>query len=449
MGTVKMRSDWERELVRFSEPFVAALGHKARRRWAPLYLQGLLGPGERKSVQPMAARLAPEDHEQLHHFIATSHWDLAPLEQALVRAADRLVGGAEAYLILDDTSLIKQGRHSVGVARQYCGALGKRANCQTLVSLTLARGEVPVPIGLRLYLPQEWTAQTRRLKRAHVPPEARAFQPKWQIALEELDRVRMAGAHFGSVLADAAYGTCGAFRAGLSTRGLIWAVGVLSTQKVYPEHVRECWPRPNRRRGRPRKHPQLSHRACSVAQMIDRSGRFRTLSWRMGTKGSLQCEFAAVRVRMADGPPMARGQHRPGEKGWLVCERRGSGEHKYYLTNHPPQSALRQLASAIKARWVCEQAHQQLKEELGLDHFEGRSWLGLHHHALFTMIAMAFLQHLRLRPGRGGGKNRTTPTRPAAAAHPARRTPRLPRSPREPTVASLSTVPHARGLPSA
>ncbi len=133
---------------------LAALGHKARRHWAPVYLRGLLGPGERKSVQPLAARVAPGDHEQLHHFVCTSRWDPAPLGAALVREAARLVGGPDAVLVVDDTALVKQGRHSVGVARQYCGQLGKRANCQTLVSLTLARGEVPVPLGLRLFLPE-------------------------------------------------------------------------------------------------------------------------------------------------------------------------------------------------------------------------------------------------------------------------------------------------------
>ncbi len=147
--------------------------------------------------------------------------------------------------------------------------------------------------------------------------------------------------------------------------------------------------------------------------MIQRQGprAFRRFSWRRGTKGPLVAECAAVRVRVADGPLMARAQHLPGEAAWLVCERRAGGEQKYYLTNHPAAASLRQLARAIKARWVCEQAHQQLKDELGLDHFEGRSWLGLHHHALLTMIAFAFLQHLRL-----GGKTAAGPAGPRAAA---------------------------------
>jgi SRSO17 transposase len=206
MPSRRTEATWEQEFARWLTPFLEALGHKARRHWAPVYLRGLLGPGERKSVQPMAARVAADDHEQLHHFIATSAWDPAPLEAALVREAQRLVGGRDAVLIIDDTALIKQGRHSVGVARQYCGQLGKRANCQTLVSLTLARGEVPVPVALRLYLPEEWTADRARCRQAGVPPERIAYRTKGELALAELDRARAAGARFGAVLADTGYG---------------------------------------------------------------------------------------------------------------------------------------------------------------------------------------------------------------------------------------------------
>jgi SRSO17 transposase len=433
--------DWEQEFARWVTPFLEALGHKARRRWAPVYLRGLLGPGERKSVQPMAARVAPDDHEQLHHFIATSAWDPAPLEAALVREARRLVGGPAAVLIIDDTALVKQGRHSVGVARQYCAPLGKRANCQVLVSLTLARGEVPVPVALRLYLPEEWTAEPARCRRAGVPG-ALAFRAKWQLALEELDRIRAAGARFGAVLADAAYGMCGEFRQGLSARGLTWAVGILPTQKVYPLPVRlrRARPQPS---GRPPKHPVPSAPSLPATAMLARLGprAFRRLTGRRGTKGPLVAAFAAVRVRVADGPLMARAQHLPGGAAWLVCERRATGEQKYYLTNHPATASLRQLATAIKARWVCEQAHQQLKDELGLDHFEGRSWLGLHHHALLTMISFAFLQHLRL-----GGKTAPRPTGARAPAGPLAARGAPPAARRGRRRPALSTLPHAGHL---
>jgi SRSO17 transposase len=227
---------WEDELERWLGPFLARLGRKERRRWAPFYLKGLILPGERKSVEPMAARVAPGDLQQLHHFVSTSPWATAPLEDELAKAADRLVGGPEAVLVIDDTALVKQGRHSVGVKRQYCGQLGKRANCQSLVSLTLARAEVPVGVGLRLFLPEDWGADAARRAAAGVP-EAVAYRPKWKIALDEIDRVLASGARFGAVLADAEYGKAAEFRAGLDERRLAYAVGILPTQKLYPADV--------------------------------------------------------------------------------------------------------------------------------------------------------------------------------------------------------------------
>src|SRR5919206_656039 len=181
------------DLDRWLAPFLDALGHKKRRTWAPLYLRGLLGPGERKSLQPMAARLGLSGHDQLHHFIASPAWDDGPLWTALAGEADRLVGGPEAVLVIDDTALPKKGTLSVGVARQYCGALGKKANCQSLVSLTLAQGEVPVPVGLRLFLPDEWVADAVRCARAGVPEVNRIARSKGEIALCEVDRLRAAG----------------------------------------------------------------------------------------------------------------------------------------------------------------------------------------------------------------------------------------------------------------
>src|ERR687894_289189 len=208
---------WEDELGRWLEPFLARLRRQAQRRWAPVYLKGLLLPGERKSVEPMAARVAPGDTQQLHHFVSTSPWTTAPLEDELAKAADRLVGGPGAVLVVDDTALVKQGRRSVGVKRQYCGQLGKRANCQALVSLTLARAEVPVGVGLRLFLPEDWCADAERRAVVGVP-EAIAYRPKWAVALDEIDRVRASGGRFGCVLADAEYGRAAEFRAGLAER---------------------------------------------------------------------------------------------------------------------------------------------------------------------------------------------------------------------------------------
>ncbi|HEY5678156.1 MAG TPA: IS701 family transposase, partial [Myxococcales bacterium] len=297
---------WEDELGRWLAPFLARLRRKAQRHWAPFYLKGLILPGERKSVEPMAARVAPGDLQQLHHFVSTSPWATAPLEEELVRAADRLVGGPDAVLVVDDTALVKQGRRSVGVKRQYCGQLGKKANCQALVSLTLASAEVPVGVGLRLFLPEDWAADAGRRAAAGVP-EAVGYRPKWRIALDEIDRVLAAGARFGHVLADAEYGRAAEFRAGLAERHRTYAVGVMPVQQVYPADVTLAFPE-REATGRPRKHPVPSAASVAAAELLEaRPAAFRAVSWRTGTKGPLRAEFAAVRVRVADGPAASGG----------------------------------------------------------------------------------------------------------------------------------------------
>lgn len=414
-----MEEDWRSDLEAWLAPFTAALRHKTRSRMCPAYVAGLIGPGDRKSVQPMAARDGDVSYDRLHHFIASGVWDTGPLASELLAAADRMVGGDDAWLIIDDTALPKKGRHSVGVAPQYASALGKNANCQTLVSLTLASGEVPVMVGLRLFLPESWTSDPARLDRAGVPDDHRSYRTKPEIALAEIDRVRAAGVRFGCVLADAGYGLSAPFRQGLSERGLAWAVGIPFKQKVYPADVAMIFPVAGRGRPRQRHIPDVK---SVTAQAMLETARWRSVSWRRGTKGRLAARFAAVRVRVADGPPQRirdmGAQHLPGEEVWVIGEHRSTGERKYYLSNLPADTPLKQLAGAIKARWVCEQGHQQLKEELGLDHFEGRSWIGLHRHAMMTMIAFAFPQTQRLKQARGGKKNRGTATTAEPAGDP-------------------------------
>jgi SRSO17 transposase len=313
------------------------------------------------------------------------------------------------------------------VARQYCGCLGKRANCQVLVSLTLARGEVPVPLGLRLFLPEAWVADPERCARAGVPEEQRRPLAKTDLALAELDRVLAAGARFGGVVTDAGYGISAEFRLGLSARGLLWAAGIPKVQNVYSTSVELLWPRAAT--GRPRKHPVPSEEPIAAEAMLANAA-WRRVSWRRGTKGPLAAEFAALRVRPAEGGQLRDGRHPPGEEVWLVGEHRAPGERKYYLSNLPADTTLEKLAALIKARRACEQAHQQLKEELGLDHFEGRSWTGLHRHAPMAMVAFCFLQHLRLRERgekRGPTAGTAAPADPAHGPAPAARA--LPRRP--------------------
>lgn len=339
--------DWRTALERWLKPFLAALEHPSRQAMCPLYAAGLIGPGDRKSTQPMAKRRGLPSHDALHHFISAGVWDAAPLEAALVGEADRLVGGPEAWLVVDDTALPKKGRHSAGVAPQYASALGKNANCQTLVSLTLAAGEVPVPVALRLFLPESWTIDTARLDKAGVPEVWRTPRTKPEIALAEIDRVLAAGVRFRAVLADAGYGLSAPFRRGLSDRGLFWAVGIPRQQKVCPADMQLISPVAGH--GRPRQR-HIPDTLSAAAETILSGANWRQVSWRRGSKGRLSARFAAQRVRVADGPPQrirdGGGQHMPGDEAWLIGEHRTSGERKYYLSNLPANISLHTLANA-------------------------------------------------------------------------------------------------------
>jgi SRSO17 transposase len=402
-------SDWKEELGRFLKPFLDRLGHKARRQMCPLYVSGLIGPGDRKSIQPIAERLGFGEYDQLHHFIAAGVWDARPVETELLVQADRLVGSSDAVLVIDDTAIPKKGTHSVGVA-----AFGAGQDRM---------------LALRLFLPESWTSKRARLERylasrkrqryqgLAVPAEYRTARTKPEMALAEIDRAIAAGVRFGCVLADAAYGLSAPFRQGLTARKLAWAVGIPRHLKVYPADVQMIWPVAGRGRPRQRHVPNILSMA---AEEMLADARWRNITWRTGTKGKLKARFAAVRMRVADGPPQRirdKGQqHLPGDEAWLIGEHRMSGEKKYYLANLPANTDLRTLAATIKARWICEQAHQQMKEELGLDHFEGRSWQGLHRHALMTMIAYAFLQHTVSQQQRGKKRIDGPPPQPTLPA---------------------------------
>lgn len=328
--------EWNAALADWLKPFVEKLGHKKRQQMCPVYIAGLIGPGDRKSIEPMAARFAPERYDRLHHFISDGVWNAGPLETELALQADKLIGAPNAFLVIDDTSLPKKGDHSIGVAPQYASMLGKRANCQTLVSLTLARDEVPVAVGLRLFLPESWTSDPSRMERAGVPEQFRHPRSKPEMALDEVDRLMVAGARFGTVLADAGYGLSAPFRQGLGARGLTWAVGIPKHQKVYPAGVSLIFPVADR--GRPRKNPIPDTLSVAAEVMLSKA-TWKKVSWRRGTKGSLRARFAALRIRIADGQPqriLDKGQqHLPGEEAWVVGEWRSSGERKYYLSNLP------------------------------------------------------------------------------------------------------------------
>ena len=278
---------------------------------------------------------------------------------------------------------------------------------------------MPVPVGLRLFLPEEWIKDPERCAAAGVPEAEIVSRSKGEIALAELDRLRAAGVRFGLVLSDAGYGASAAFRHGLDERGLCWAVGIPRNQKVYAPDVQLLPPTGRQCRPRPDQEPQTAD-AVLAAQT------WRRVTWRRGSKGPMAARFAAVRVRIGDGATFANNRHLPGEEVWLVGEWRTSGERKYYLSNLPLRTSRRALVAAIKARWVCEQGHQPLKQELGLGHFEGRSWTGLHRHALMTCIAFAYLQHLRLAEAGSArsGEKVTSRSGIATITQPAGRAPR-------------------------
>jgi SRSO17 transposase len=385
-------------------------------RWAGVYLQGLLLDGERKSIEPLSRRVTvPDDltatdpEQALQQFINQSPWD----EQAVLRRyrahLARTFASPDGIFLFDDVSFPKQGTHSVGVQRQYCGALGKKANCQVAVSVHYVSPTGHYPLDVRLYLPDSWLGKKKRLDKARVPKDHRRARTKPQIALDLLDRVRAEGLPGRAVVADAGYGVSGAFRGGLERRGLKYIVGVTEDLVVFTDRPR--WVEPTRAgRGRPRTRPRLAAdnpRPVAVGELAGRIRR-RKVTWREGTKGALAGRFGWARVWPGQG--WSTGACAGAEPIWVLIEEQADGQLKYAFSNLPADTSCARAVRLWKSRWPVEQGYQQLKEELGLDHFEGRSWRGFHHHVAMTLLAYGFLllERHRLTEER----NRTTTTRP-------------------------------------
>ncbi len=388
-------------------------------RWAGVYLQGLLTDGERKSVEPLSRRvalppgLASRDPEQaLQQFVSQSPWDEHKVLARYRALMAEHFGSPAGVFVLDDTGIPKRGRHSVGVSHQYCGALGKRANCQVAVTLHYSGPRGHFPLALRLHLPESWTGDARRMDAAGVPEAVRAHKTKPQIALELLDRARAEGIAGGAVVADAGYGNAGELRDGLAERGLRYVVGVAPDTVVFTEPPR--WvrrPKPLHGRTSQRWWPAAdSPRPIAVGELAGRLARER-VAWRDGTKGRLSAPFAWVRVWVAAG--WRHGVFvRPAEQ-WLLVEEQPGGEIKCALSNLPPGAPVLEAVRLWKQRWRVEQGHQQMKEELGLDHFEGRSWRGFHHHVALVILAYGFLllEQSRTRPESSGSGKKGAPGR--------------------------------------
>jgi SRSO17 transposase len=387
------------------ESLVEAAGHADRAMPLKLYCTGLLLPGERKSVEPMAARLAPDNvrrmHQSLHHVVADAPWsDEAVL--AVVRSyaltAMRQRGPIQAWIV-DDTGFPKKGTHSVGVARQYCGQVGKQENCRVAVSLSVSTNQASLPIAWRLYLPQEWADDPTRRKQAGIPEEIQ-FETKPAIALQQIRAAAEQGVPQAPVLADAAYGTDTQFREALRELGLPYVVGIMSSVRVWQPGEAPLSKAEWKGRGRPTKLLRRDSRhqpmaAKELAHCLPASA-WKTVSWRPGVKQSLRSRFAAVRVRPAHRD-YERSEPHPEE--WLLIEwPKGDAEPtKYWLSTLPAETKLRSLVRLAKQRWSIERDYQELKQELGLGHFEGRGWRGFHHHATLCLAAYGFLVAERSR----------------------------------------------------
>jgi SRSO17 transposase len=392
-----MSGSIESRFEAYCQPILAALLHADRHQPAEWYLKGLMLPGERKSVEPMAARVCPENvrsaHQSMHHLVADADWEdravLAAVAQQVVPAL--LKKEQQCWWILDDTAHVKKGTHSVGVARQYCGRLGKTDNCQIAVSLSLANTRGSVPLDYRLYLPQEWTDDRARCRKAGVPPEI-DFRSKVQIAREQIEAALAANIPRGIVLADAWYGNEAQFRDWLKLQQFDYVLAVRANTSVWwgkHQALPATGNRPLKRLQRDARHQPIG--VLDLARALPAQS-WRKITWREGTKEPLSSRFARVRVRAAN-------DNRARAEEWLLIEW-PAGEAEpvhYWLSTLPPSTSFKTLVANAMGRWMIERDYQELKSELGLSHYEGRNWRGFHHHATLCIAAYGFLMLERLR----------------------------------------------------
>lgn len=417
------------ELREYIESMVADMGRLERRRAMEQYLLGLLLDGERKSVEPMAARLVDKEHERealrqrLQQCVSVSDWSDAEMRRRLALKLEQELPELEAFVV-DDTGFPKKGQHSVAVARQYSGTLGRTDNCQVAVSLHVAGEKGSGCIAMQLYLPQEWAQGRKRRKAAGVPKEVR-FQRKWQIALKQLEQALQWGVRKHVVLADPGYGDARQFRDGVRKLGLHYLVGVPGGHKVWPPGAIPVRPaKVAGKNGRPRsRYVAEGVEPWSIEQLARQVPKeeFHTVTWREGSRGEQSSRFAAVRVHTAE-----RHIHgaAPSEEVWLLLEwpKGQKAPKKYYLSSLPRSTPLKRLVYLAKLRWRVERDYQELKGEVGLDHFEGRTWRGFHHHVTFCMVAHGFLALRRalFPPEQNSldtGPGAPPPSAPAAAPH--------------------------------
>lgn len=391
----------EGRLMHFLEDLLEPMGRSERRHWARVYVEGLLLDGERKSIEPMAARLPGADVQALRQFVGQSPWEVEQVQRRLARKMVDLLSDAQVWII-DETAFPKAGEHSVGVARQYCGTLGKVANCQVAVSLHWSSEEASCPILWRLYLPQEWLEDAARAEEVKLPP-GRVYQSKTELALEVIDQALAWGLPTLPVVADSFYGNDFGFRQALRERHLPYAVQVEASTVVWTTDPHLPLPRPKKQKtGRPRRYPPLEalprpESLEKVAQQLP-AAAWRTVTWRQGSRGAQRSRFALLPVWAAHG--WREQAHPPRVKECLLVEwpKEETQPTKYWLAHlgaQPP--GWRHCVRIAKARWRVEQDYRELKEELGLDHYEGRQWRGWHHHVCLVTMAYAFLRSEQAR----------------------------------------------------
>jgi SRSO17 transposase len=395
----------EKRLAAYMDWLAQAVGHADREIPLRNYCTGLLLDGERKSVEPMAARLAPDHvqsmHESLHHFVAQSAWsDYDVLRQVrdYVLPAMQKLGPVTAWIV-DETGVVKKGIHSVGVARQYCGRMGKKENCQVSVSLSIATATGSLPIAWRLYLPEEWINDPARRQKVDVPKEVE-FQTKPQIALAQIQQAVKDGVPRGVVLADEVYGSNREFREGVIDLKLNYSLAVRYTTTVWALERQPLPPKPwSGKGGRPtRMRRDQTHQPITMKQLAQQlpEQAWHEVEWREGSKGTLRSRFAALRVRPAYGDDR-KGSLQPEQ--WMLVEwPDGTNEPSgYWLARLPVNISLKRLVAVSKHRWVIERDYEELKGELGLAHYEGRNWRGFHHHATLCIASYGFLMAERSR----------------------------------------------------
>jgi SRSO17 transposase len=380
-------------LMQFAEQMYAPLVRCDQRAKAEQYVRGLLLEGRRKSIQPMAARLADGDEQGLQQFITDSPWEDTPVRRRLARRMTAEI--APEGWVIDDTGLPKDGRFSPGVARQYCGALGKTANCQVLVSVNAVTDKASCPLAWRLFLPPEWDIDAERRTKAKIPEGVR-HREKWRLALDLLDELLGWGLERQVVQADGGYGDISAFRVGLEQRRLEYVVQVKGATSAHPADAAPVTPAYNGT-GRPPK-PRYPDKPTNLRALALAAGpdAARPISWREGDRGPLTSRFIALRVRPANDAQRDDDGVLP--ERWLLAEWPASKDEpvKYWLSNLPADTPLTRLVALAKLRWRVEHDYRELKQCLGLDHYEGRTYRGLHHHLTCVTVAHAFLTCWRL-----------------------------------------------------